>query len=231
VKADLRYGRIGFSVIGVLNEGITGVRGMTIGASEVGVYARAGFTSVVQNRIYGVKFAAIFADPGAKVWAQGNWVYPGPDCGFLGDQAYNATGQACRPWSELPDALGSAPPYAGQFQDGWSEWNYDWGYDWRVDPWRTGPGRLDDGPPGGDPPPVDGGGPPPPVGGPGAGPVGGPGGGPIGGPIGGPPPGLVPDFRDDYGYRTTATPPLTPRRYGTYPAPQSPGVSIDPYKQ
>jgi hypothetical protein len=143
VKADLRYGRISWARVGVLTDGAVGVKSMTIGASEVGVYVRSGFAKIILNRIYGVHYAAIFADPGAKVWAEANWVYPGPDCGFLRDPRYNATGQLCRPWGELPEVLRSDAPYAGRFEDGWSEWNYDWGYDWRGDGWRSGPGYYD----------------------------------------------------------------------------------------
>jgi hypothetical protein len=143
VKADLRYGRISWSRVGVLTDGLVGVKSMTIGASEVGVYVRSGAAKIILNRIYGVRYAAIYADPGAKVWAEANWVYPGPDCGFLRDPRYNATGQLCRPWAELPEILRSNAPYAGRFEDGWSEWRYDWGYDWHDDGWRTGPGYYD----------------------------------------------------------------------------------------
>ena len=195
VKADLRYGHIGWSRVGVLTEGLVGVRGMTIGAAEVGVYVRSGAARVILNRIYGVRYAAIFADPGARVWAAGNWVYPGPDCGFFRDPRYNATGQACRPWTELPEGLRAGPAYAGSFQDGWSEWNYDWGYDSQTDAWRTGPGA---GPGPGPGPGFGAGAGPGPGSGPGfgagAGPGGGPGPGFGAGPGPGPGPGSGPGF-------------------------------------
>jgi hypothetical protein len=144
VEGEMRYGRIGWSKVGVLTDGQFAVKGVTIGASEVGIYARSGETKVLRNRIHGVKYAAIYADNGAKVWAEANYVYPGQDCGFFSDQRYNAVGQECRPWTELPDYLRSDRPYEGAFNDGWSEWRYDWGYDYRADSWRAGPGYYDE---------------------------------------------------------------------------------------
>lgn len=144
VVGEMRYGRIGWAKVGVLTDGQFAIKGVSIGASEVGVYARSGETKVIRDRIHGVRYAAIFADNGAKVWAEANYVYPGQDCGFFNDRAYNTTGQECRPWTELPDYLRADRPYEGRFEDGWSEWRYDWGYDWRADSWRTGPGYYDE---------------------------------------------------------------------------------------
>ena len=239
VTAELRYGRIGFSRVGVITDGDVGIRGMTIGAAEVGVYVRSGRARIILNRIFGVRFAAIFADPGAQVWAAGNRVYPGPDCGFMRDNAYNSTGQECRPWAELPDDLRTDRPYDGRFEDGWSEWrNFDWGYDANADAWRSGPGYYDEGAWGARQPDFRGdfgyrGGPAP--GGPdGPGGPGGPGGPDGPGGLEGPGEafsggtwGLLPGGPPPPNFLVRPFPTYTPPYWGTYQAPQSPTKSTD----
>lgn len=127
------------SDIGVVVEGgDVKLLGLLVSAREMGVYARAGRTSVRYASIFNVSSAAINADRGALVQADSNYVFPWArrGCGFMYQSAYQRRGQKCMPYVEEvldfhvatpwagvdPYLFGRADMKIGEWKTGWSEW-------------------------------------------------------------------------------------------------------------
>lgn len=131
-------GKVCRSEVGFVNErGRLRVQGVDVGAADTGVLASGGVTELFKTHIYGVARAGVYNDNEAKLWSDGNKMYPyGKTCDQLGGGVLTS-GLLCGAADELPDFyLAERDPRAGRFDDD--------GRDFRVDP-RRDPRELKSG--------------------------------------------------------------------------------------
>lgn len=93
-----------------------------IGAREIGVYAGSGRTKVSRSRFYGGARPA-YAEPGAILELEDNWVYSDADCW----RARYDRGLYCISSRNLPGSLRERG-WSGGYRRGWESDGYDYGF-------------------------------------------------------------------------------------------------------
>lgn len=93
-----------------------------IGAREIGVYAGSGRTKVSRSRFYGGARPA-YAEPGAVLELEDNWVYSEADCW----RARYDRGLYCISARALPGSLRERG-WTGGYRRGWESDGYDYGF-------------------------------------------------------------------------------------------------------
>jgi hypothetical protein len=123
-QVDVARSRICDSQRGVISAGTSlSVRESAIGARDVGAYAAGGRASFTRNRFYGGGRAA-YAEPGAILELQDNWVYSDGDCWR---QRYDR-GLYCVSSRNLPGSLRDNSGWSDRRRRGWDADGYDSGF-------------------------------------------------------------------------------------------------------
>lgn len=94
-----------------------------IGAREIGVYAGSGRTKVSRSRFYGGARPG-YAEPGAVLELEDNWVYSDSDCW----RARYDRGLYCITSRALPGSLRERGWSGGGYRRGWESDGYDYGF-------------------------------------------------------------------------------------------------------
>jgi hypothetical protein len=94
-----------------------------IGAREIGVYAGSGRTKVSRSRFYGGARPG-YAEPGAVLELEDNWVYSDSDC----LRARYDRGLYCITSRALPGSLRERGWSGGGYRRGWESDGYDYGF-------------------------------------------------------------------------------------------------------
>lgn len=94
-----------------------------IGAREIGVYAGSGRTKVSRSRFYGGARPG-YAEPGAVLELEDNWVYSDSDCW----RARYDPGLYCITSRALPGSLRERGWSGGGYRRGWESDGYDYGF-------------------------------------------------------------------------------------------------------
>ncbi len=122
-NVEMARSRICDSQRGVVSAGAgLTIRESAIGASEIGVYAASGRVKVTQSRFYGGARPA-YAEPGAVLELEDNWVYSDRDCW---SSRYDR-GLYCISSRNLPGSLRERG-WSGGHRRGWESDGYDYGF-------------------------------------------------------------------------------------------------------
>ena len=122
-NVDIARSRLCDAQRGVISAGASlTIRESAIGAREIGVYAGSGRTKVSRSRFYGGARPA-YAEPGAVLELEDNWVYSDGDCW----RARYDRGLYCISARNLPGSLRERG-WTGGYRRGWESDGYDYGY-------------------------------------------------------------------------------------------------------
>ncbi|MBI1406863.1 MAG: hypothetical protein GC145_12130 [Caulobacter sp.] len=123
-QVDMSRSRICNSQRGVISAGASlNVRESAIGAREIGAYIASGRASFTHNRFYGGGRPA-YAEPGAVLEMNDNWVYWDRDCWR---ERFDA-GLYCVSSRTLPGSLRDENSWSSGYRRGWEGDGYDRGF-------------------------------------------------------------------------------------------------------
>jgi hypothetical protein len=121
---DIARSRICDAQRGVISAGASlTMRESAIGAREIGAYISSGRARFTQNRFFGGG-RATYAEPGAVLELQDNWVYWDKDCW----RERFEPGLYCMSSRNLPSSLRERGGWSGGNRRGWEGDGYDFGY-------------------------------------------------------------------------------------------------------
>ena len=122
-NVDIARSRLCDAQRGIISTGASlTVTESAIGAREIGVYAGSGRTKVSRSRFYGGARPA-YAEPGAVLELEDNWVYSDSDCW----RARYDRGMYCITSRALPGSLRERG-WLGGYRRGWESDGYDYGF-------------------------------------------------------------------------------------------------------